>query len=262
MQSFGWLTACSQAAARSGIRAFGPVPLTFLGAPGPVRSGLGRPVRAGSRRGHRHSVVLDGSEGGVLWHGVAQFVVLAGGGALAGGVTAAVVMVVRSRITDPVLESVVALITPYVAYVLVTALHVSGVTAVIVAGLIVGTQRARITTAATPAAGARGLPDGDLPAGERGVQPHRPGTADAGQRSRPCRAVDAGRARGRRHPDRHPRPVGVPVVGRQAVAAGPAPSVLGGPGRSLLGWDPGGRAAGRSLVDPADHQQRSAADAT
>ena len=93
--------------------------------------------------------MLDGSEGGVLWHGVAQFVVLAGGGALAGGVTAAVVMVVRSRITDPVLESVVALITPYAAYVLGTALHVSGVTAVIVAGLIAGTQRARITTAAT-----------------------------------------------------------------------------------------------------------------
>jgi monovalent cation/hydrogen antiporter len=87
--------------------------------------------------------------GGVLWHGIAQFVVLAGGGALAGGLIAAVVMLVRSRIIDPVLESVVALVTPYVAYVLGTALHVSGVTAVIVAGLVVGTQRARITTAAT-----------------------------------------------------------------------------------------------------------------
>ena len=87
--------------------------------------------------------------GGVLWHGAAQFVVLAGGGALAGGVIAAVVMLVRRRITDPVLESVVALVTPYAAYVLGTALHVSGVTAVIVGGLVVGTQRARITTAAT-----------------------------------------------------------------------------------------------------------------
>lgn len=58
-------------------------------------------------------------------------------------------MLVRSRITDPVLESVIALITPYAAYVLGTALHVCGVTAVIVAGLIVGTQRARISTATT-----------------------------------------------------------------------------------------------------------------
>jgi Na+/H+ antiporter len=84
---------------------------------------------------------------GVLWHGVAQFVVLAGGGALAGGLIARAVILVRSRITDPVLESVVALVTPYAAYVLGTTLHVSGVTAVIVAGLVVGARRARITTA-------------------------------------------------------------------------------------------------------------------
>jgi monovalent cation/hydrogen antiporter len=87
--------------------------------------------------------------GSVLWHGLAQFVVLAGGGAVAGGVVAAVIMLVRIRVTDPVLESVVALITPYAAYVLGTALHVSGVTSVIVAGLIIGTRRTRITTAAT-----------------------------------------------------------------------------------------------------------------
>ena len=87
--------------------------------------------------------------GGVLWHAAAQFVLLAGGGAVAGGLVAGAVMLVRSRITDPVLESVVALITPYVAYVVGAALHVSGVTAVIVAGLIIGTRRARISTAAT-----------------------------------------------------------------------------------------------------------------
>ena len=37
---------------------------------------------------------------------------------LAGAVVAAGVIAVRSKITDPVLETVVALITPYVAYVL------------------------------------------------------------------------------------------------------------------------------------------------
>jgi len=86
---------------------------------------------------------------GVLGHGAAWFVVLAGGGALAGGLIGMAVTVVRSRITDPVLESGVALISPYAAYVAGAALHVSGVTAVIVAGLIVGTRRPRITTAAT-----------------------------------------------------------------------------------------------------------------
>jgi Na+/H+ antiporter len=86
---------------------------------------------------------------GVLWRGASQFVVLAGGGALVGGLIAAGVVLVRSRITDPVLESVVALVTPYAAFVLGEVLHVSGVTAVIVGGLVVGTRRARITTAAT-----------------------------------------------------------------------------------------------------------------
>jgi monovalent cation/hydrogen antiporter len=85
----------------------------------------------------------------IVLHGVGEFVILAGGGALAGGVVAAGVIVVRRRITDPVLETVVALITPYVAYLLGEALHVSGVTAVIVAGLAIGARRVAITTAQT-----------------------------------------------------------------------------------------------------------------
>jgi Na+/H+ antiporter len=86
---------------------------------------------------------------GALLHGVGEFAVLAGGGAAAGAVVAAGVIVVRRRITDPVLETVAALITPYVAYLLGEQLHVSGVTAVIVAGLVIGAQRSKITTAQT-----------------------------------------------------------------------------------------------------------------
>jgi monovalent cation/hydrogen antiporter len=86
---------------------------------------------------------------GTVMHGVGQFIILAGGGALAGAVVAAGVIVVRRRITDPVLETVAALITPYVAYLLGEQLHVSGVTAVIVAGLVIGAWRTKITTAQT-----------------------------------------------------------------------------------------------------------------
>ena len=86
---------------------------------------------------------------GVLLHGAGQFAVLAGGGVLAGAVVAAGAIVVRRRITDPVLETVAALITPYVAYLLGEAVHVSGVTAVIVAGLTIGAWRSKITTAQT-----------------------------------------------------------------------------------------------------------------
>jgi Na+/H+ antiporter len=81
--------------------------------------------------------------------GIGRFAVLAGGGAAAGAVTAAGVALIRRRITDPVLETVVALVTPYAAYVLAEALGVSGVTSVVVASVILGSRTARLTTAHT-----------------------------------------------------------------------------------------------------------------
>ena len=99
------------------------------------------------------SLAVAGTAGmtaaGTALHGAGEFIVLAGGGALAGAVVAAGVIVVRRRITDPVLETVAALITPYVAYLLGETLGVSGVTAVIVAGLAIGAWRSKITIAQT-----------------------------------------------------------------------------------------------------------------
>jgi CPA1 family monovalent cation:H+ antiporter len=89
------------------------------------------------------------SLGGVLLHGAGQFAVLAVGGAAVGGVLAAGVILLRRRVTDPVLETVVALVTPYAAFVLGEALHVSPVMAVIVTGLVIGARREQITTAPT-----------------------------------------------------------------------------------------------------------------
>jgi Na+/H+ antiporter len=89
------------------------------------------------------------SAGGTLLHGAGQFVLLAAGGGAVGGVVAAGVIAVRRHVTDPVLETVIALLTPYGAYVLGAALHVSPVLAVIVAGLVISTRRPRITTAQT-----------------------------------------------------------------------------------------------------------------
>ena len=87
--------------------------------------------------------------GGVLLHGAGQFVVLAAGGAAVGGVLAIGIVRGRRQVTDPVLETVVALVTPYAAFVLGEALHVSPVMAVIVTGLVIGGRRERITTAQT-----------------------------------------------------------------------------------------------------------------
>jgi CPA1 family monovalent cation:H+ antiporter len=89
------------------------------------------------------------SAGGLLLHGAGQFVVLTAGGAAAGGAVAVGVIAVRRHVTDPVLDTVMALITPYAAYVLGATLHVSPVMAVIVAGLAIGARRAKITTAQT-----------------------------------------------------------------------------------------------------------------
>jgi monovalent cation/hydrogen antiporter len=100
------------------------------------------------------SIAVGGTTGGttaagVLAHGLGQFAVLAAGGAAAGAVIAIGVVAVRRRVDDPVLETVLALITPYAAYVTGEVLHVSPVMTVIVAGLIIGAQRARVTTAQT-----------------------------------------------------------------------------------------------------------------
>ena len=79
--------------------------------------------------------------------GLAEFVVLAGGGMAVGAVSAAAAVVIRRRVTDPVLETVGALVTPYATYVLAEALGVSGVTSVVVASVIISARTARQTTA-------------------------------------------------------------------------------------------------------------------
>ncbi|MBR7827876.1 Na+/H+ antiporter [Actinospica sp. MGRD01-02] len=77
----------------------------------------------------------------------AQFVLLAGGGTLIGAALAALVGLIRRRTTDPVLETVIALATPYAAYVLAESAHTSGVTAVVVAGVILGRSHHQLTDA-------------------------------------------------------------------------------------------------------------------
>jgi Na+/H+ antiporter len=86
--------------------------------------------------------------GAVSWsRGIGQFALLAGGGVLVGAVIAGGVATIRRRIEDPVLETVVALVTPYMAYIAAETLHVSGVTAVVVASVILAGQVTRLTNA-------------------------------------------------------------------------------------------------------------------
>lgn len=71
---------------------------------------------------------------------VAQFVVAAVGGVAVGAAVAWAKRLARPLTADPLLSNAISLATPFVAYLIGEELHVSGVLAVVVAGLIVGHQ--------------------------------------------------------------------------------------------------------------------------
>jgi CPA1 family monovalent cation:H+ antiporter len=84
-------------------------------------------------------VVVTG--GGVSWpEEIGRFFLLAGGGLLVGLAIAWLNGLVRARTEDALIETVIALLTPYAAFVIAQRVSVSGVTAVVVAGLAVGAR--------------------------------------------------------------------------------------------------------------------------
>ncbi|MGV5032590.1 Na+/H+ antiporter [Streptomyces sp. NRAIS4] len=76
-----------------------------------------------------------------------EFFLLAGGGTVIGTAVAGVVALIRRRTEDPVLETVIALVTPYAAYLLAEVAHTSGVTSCVVAGVVLGGRGDRLTNA-------------------------------------------------------------------------------------------------------------------
>ncbi|MBS2961649.1 Na+/H+ antiporter [Actinocrinis puniceicyclus] len=78
-----------------------------------------------------------------------EFVKLAAGGAGVGAAVAAAARLVRRRVEDPQVDTVISLVTPYAAYVIGEGLGTSGVTAVVVTAVILGTQVTKVTNAHT-----------------------------------------------------------------------------------------------------------------
>lgn len=96
----------------------------------------------------RVAVSVAVASAAVGWGAAAQeFALLAGGGMVIGAAVAGVVALIRRRTEDPVLETVISLVTPYAAYVLAEAAHASGVTSVVVAGVVLGGRGDRLTNA-------------------------------------------------------------------------------------------------------------------
>ncbi|MCU7728006.1 Na+/H+ antiporter [Actinoplanes sp. KI2] len=89
--------------------------------------------------------------GGTLSAGqtVLEFLRLAGGGVLAGLLTTAVASLVRWRTDDSVVETVIIVMAPYAAYTTAEAVGASGVTAVVVTGVLLGILAPRLSTPTT-----------------------------------------------------------------------------------------------------------------
>ncbi|ANS79201.1 Na+/H+ antiporter [Serinicoccus hydrothermalis] len=86
--------------------------------------------------------------GGVSAPGVAgDFLLAAGGGVLVGLVVYKVVAWVRKRLRDPLLDTAVSFVTPFVAYLLAETISASGVISVVVAGLLLSHRSSTLQTA-------------------------------------------------------------------------------------------------------------------
>jgi monovalent cation/hydrogen antiporter len=75
--------------------------------------------------------------------GLGRFALAAVGGVAVGVTLGAVVSFIRSRLDDPVVESTIGLVAPFVTYLLAEQIHGSGVLAVVVAALILGQRSTR-----------------------------------------------------------------------------------------------------------------------
>jgi CPA1 family monovalent cation:H+ antiporter len=82
-------------------------------------------------------------------HSVLEFLLAAAGGLLCGVAVAIVVRLLRSAVRDPLLVNGISLATPFAAYLVGEELHVSGVLAVAVAGLMIGHDTPRFTSGAS-----------------------------------------------------------------------------------------------------------------
>jgi monovalent cation/hydrogen antiporter len=95
------------------------------------------------------AVAAAGGEGFSFPSAVGQFVIAAVGGVAVGIAVAYVIRLLRRIRADPISANAVALATPFGAYLLAEELHVSGVLAVVVAGLIIGHDAPRMATGAS-----------------------------------------------------------------------------------------------------------------
>ncbi len=84
-----------------------------------------------------------------VWTAGRDFLVAAGGGALIGVAVAALLAALRRRITDPVVDTTLSYLAPFVAYLPAEEVHASGVISVVVCGMVLGHKAPKLQTAAS-----------------------------------------------------------------------------------------------------------------
>ncbi|MGY1809878.1 Na+/H+ antiporter [Blastococcus sp. SYSU D00669] len=92
------------------------------------------------------AVAAATGDGFSTWGAVGQFLLAAAGGVVVGLVVAYAVRWLRRWRTDPMSLTAISLATPFAAYLLGEELHVSGVLAVVVAGLVIGHDSSRFVS--------------------------------------------------------------------------------------------------------------------
>ena len=80
---------------------------------------------------------------------VGNFFLAAGGGIVAGLVVATALAAARSRVQDPVLDTTLSLVAPFIAYLAAEAVHGSGVLSVVIVGLILGHKSPALQSASS-----------------------------------------------------------------------------------------------------------------
>ena len=95
------------------------------------------------------AVAAARGDGFSLPSAVGEFVLAAVGGVVAGVIVALVVRLLKPFTADPLTANAVSLATPFLAYLLGESVHVSGVLAVVIAGLMVGHDSPRSTSGAS-----------------------------------------------------------------------------------------------------------------
>lgn len=84
-----------------------------------------------------------------VWSVAGDFLLAAGGGLLVGLVMAVVLGAARKRVQDPVLDTTLSLVAPFLAYLPAEAIHASGVLAVVVTGLLLGHKSPMLQSASS-----------------------------------------------------------------------------------------------------------------